>query len=321
MPETTSDYKARVTSVMGGLKAKLESILDFIPAEASLVYLDPPIHLNVGDLLINIGTERFLTDHGRRIDHRFSLLDYEKFQHLIQKHHVLVFHGGGNLGDVWPNHEPLRQALLRKFPRNKAVILPQTVHVKNLERVAEFSGAYRDHEDCIIFTRDRRSHALVTEDFKVRSELMPDLAHHLWGAADFPAFTPASGELVLLRKDVEAGARSAQLTYIDWDNLVTRGQYLRHKVLSYGMALNPFGGLQAPLLKMWYAERDAIVHHCVDAFEAYASVSTDRLHGIILSLLLGKAVTMQDNNYGKLSTYSNAWLGGLPVVRGAPAAE
>ena len=315
-PASLNSYQTHLSTVMGGLKDKLKTILDYIPADAPLVYLDPPIHLNVGDLLINLGTERFLADNNRKIDYRFSLLDYKRFQHLIRKDHVLVFHGGGNLGDVWPNHEPLRQALLRAFPDNKAVVLPQTVHVKNLDRVAEFSGAYREHSDCIIFTRDARSHALVRDQFKVRTEMMPDLAHHLWDKADFPAFAPSSGELVLLRKDVEAGERDPSIAYVDWDDLVTRGQYVRHKFLSYSMAFNPLEGLQPGLLNAWYDERDAIIRHCVAKFKGYASVSTDRLHGIILSLLLGKVVNMRDNNYGKLSTYANAWLDGLPAVQG-----
>lgn len=306
-----TEYENRLAAVMQGLKDRLKTILEYIPADASLVYIDPPIHLNVGDLLINLGTERFLSDNKRHIDYRFSLLDYRKFEHLIQPHHVLVFHGGGNLGDVWPAHEPVRQNLLKRFPKNKAVVLPQTVFVKNVDDVDRFASAYRDHEDCVIFTRDQRSHDIVKNQFKVRTLMMPDLAHHLWGQPDFPAFVQASGELVLLRKDVEAPVRDVEIDYIDWDDLVTKGQYLRHKALSYGMKFNPMAWLQPKILKAWYDERDAIIHSCVAKFNAKSVVTTDRLHGIILSLLLGKRINMRDNNYGKLSTYNNAWLEGL----------
>lgn len=45
---------------MDELKKRLESILDVIPSNSKIYYIDYPVHSNCGDLLIMKGTETFL---------------------------------------------------------------------------------------------------------------------------------------------------------------------------------------------------------------------------------------------------------------------
>jgi pyruvyl transferase EpsO len=46
------------------------------------------------------------------------------------------------------------------------------------------------------------------------------------------------------------------------------------------------------------------------------TVVTDRLHGVLLALHLGRRVIAVDNNYGKLSSYLDTWLtDGAPLSR------
>jgi len=136
--------------VMAALSDRLDAVADAVPWEAPIIYFDVPVHFNIGDLLILAGTETWLKRHGRRVTHRFSVRDYRRFLQSVTEDHVLLFHGGGNMGDLWREHEALRQDVLRRFPRNKAVLLPQTVHFRNAQAAKACGAAYREHADCTI---------------------------------------------------------------------------------------------------------------------------------------------------------------------------
>jgi pyruvyl transferase EpsO len=54
--------------------------------------------------------------------------------------------------------------------------------------------------------------------------------------------------------------------------------------------------------------RRLIVKQSVHFLSPYKQVYTTRLHGLILSVLLGKKVYFLDNNYKKLSAFYDTWL-------------
>ncbi|UIF89512.1 polysaccharide pyruvyl transferase family protein (plasmid) [Cupriavidus necator] len=47
---------------------------------------------------------------------------------IIEGSTTIVFHGGGNLGDLYPLHDNFRKLVIKRYPNNKIVILPQTIH-------------------------------------------------------------------------------------------------------------------------------------------------------------------------------------------------
>src|SRR5262245_47802474 len=107
-------------ALMAALGERHDALADIVPPGAPGIYFDVPVHHNVGDLLIYAGTEALLARFGWRVTHRFSVFDYSHFLDAVTDEHVLLLHGGGNMGDLWPEHEPMRQDLLRRF-RNRTV--------------------------------------------------------------------------------------------------------------------------------------------------------------------------------------------------------
>ena len=64
-------------------------------------------------------------------------------------------------------------------------------------------------------------------------------------------------------------------------------------------------------LQDWYAQniyRPYMVKTGVNLINPYDIIYTTRLHGMILSILLGKKTVVIDNSYGKNSSYYNTWL-------------
>ena len=59
------------------LKNKLSPIAGLIEDKNDVFYLDYPLHLNVGDLLIYHGTEQFFVDHGINVTLKRSEFDMD----------------------------------------------------------------------------------------------------------------------------------------------------------------------------------------------------------------------------------------------------
>ncbi|WP_417698678.1 polysaccharide pyruvyl transferase family protein [Psychromonas sp.] len=85
--------------------------------DASVAYVDIPFHFNVGDLLIYKGTEQFFKEYNIKVNYRcFSLNCSLK---SIESCDVIVMHGGGNFGDIYSEHQSLREKLISKFPNKR----------------------------------------------------------------------------------------------------------------------------------------------------------------------------------------------------------
>src|SRR3546814_2731082 len=67
-----SEHATRMLS----LKARLQALRELVPLDRPVVYLDYPVHLNIGDLLINLGTEAWFGSAGYEIACRASVFDF-----------------------------------------------------------------------------------------------------------------------------------------------------------------------------------------------------------------------------------------------------
>ena len=134
--------------VMDELKQKLGSIMNVIPKSRPVIYLDYPMHGNIGDLLIHAGTDRFFADYNYDVIGRFSIHEFclchrpgkplvffkdsvRRLDALVKTGATIVFHGGGNLGDIYPDYQMFRELVIARYPDAPIVILPQSVHFEN----------------------------------------------------------------------------------------------------------------------------------------------------------------------------------------------
>ncbi|WP_051591729.1 polysaccharide pyruvyl transferase family protein [Cupriavidus sp. SK-4] len=292
---------------MDRLKQRLSNISEYIPADQPIAYLDLPIHLNVGDLLINAGTEQFLHDYGLAVDIRLSVKNYKRFLHRITPQHTILLHGGGNFGDIWPAHEGMREQVLKKFQTNRIVMLPQTVHFRDEKNIDRTLQKYRELDNCTIFVRDNVSREFLTSHLRRPVLLSPDMAHQLWDCnSAWSKRSPGASEMRFLRRDKES-TEAALGGSVDWDDLISPSRRLSaapaYALIKYSIDFN----MQQAALASWYRQRDAIINLARSRFLEYEGIATNRLHAMILAKLLGKRVNMLDNSYGKLSSYAGAW--------------
>ena len=308
---------------MNLLKDKLSIIDDVIPRGSKVVFLDIPLYLNVGDLLIYKGTEQFFKERdykvlARRTDK--SSLKYVKETKNLPKDVVIVLQGGGSFGDLYVHHQRLREQVVLNFPEHKVVILPITVHFKDPLELQKSADIISKHKDLTILCRDTRSHQILKNHFCDNTIMCPDMAHSLWNV--FPKQQPnhiKRKTLWMIRKDIEEtnlsgleGVPDAS-GYEDWDDICTSKDKNLMKMLDQMERFNKLltsGLFPAPAL--WGKYTDSLIDRINEYFMSYDTVVTSRMHSHILCCLLGMKTKLLDNSYGKNSTYYQAWTKDIP---------
>ncbi|MFD1957527.1 polysaccharide pyruvyl transferase family protein [Paenibacillus thailandensis] len=299
---------------MDGLKNELRQILNVIPPGSNIYYIDIPVHSNGGDLLILKGTEAFFKDYGIHVRARYSVLDFPDSL-LIPKDHIIVLHGGGNFGDLYPQHQRLREKIVSDYPHHRIVMLPQTIFYKKESEFDRTAQIFNKHKDVHLYVRDTLSFKLASEKFnRCCVYLSPDMAHQLWPIRH--AGTPAKELLCFLRTDIEKTKEQERLEaegrgdYLDWGSLYSRFEQKSIKLIV--RLIQRGSGL--PMHTIWAKYTDYLVNKAIKRFGSYRSVQTSRLHGHILSCLMDKPNVLLDNSYGKNSNYYQTWTSGIKTA-------
>lgn len=289
------------------------SLRPHVPQHGKIALLDFPTYANVGDSAIWLGQIKyFLGNH--RISPRYVSSQYDfdigAIHDAIGDDGVIFISGGGNFGDLWPNHQLFKEYIIRKFPANKIVQLPQSIHFDSsiaLKRTAEIIDA---HPDFTLLVRDAASFKIAQDNFKCKIELCPDMAFCL-GAIERIA-APVQPLVMLMRTDKEKAALmpiDSGASAIDWleddidihPSLFGRIQKRFHTFL---LALNKNEERSIDYQRLANSRLNRGVH----ILSQGEKVTTDRLHAYILCLLLDIPCMALDNSYGKISNFINTWI-------------
>ena len=191
-------------SLIDGLRERISATLaPILHGETECALVGFPDSSNVGDSAIWLGELAWLEAAGVRIAYRCH--DYSYDRHVLElstRTGVILFHGGGNLGDVWPRVQRFRERVIRDSPDRRIVQLPQTIEFADREALARAREVFDSHRDFTILVRDQRSLELARNEFRAASSLSPDMAFFL-GSIAKPRH-PDVDVLWLRRTDVEA---------------------------------------------------------------------------------------------------------------------
>lgn len=274
------------------------------------IFIDYPMHLNIGDLLIQEGTEYLFKALNVNVLARISERTQNRlFNKSIDPCVVLVLHGGGNFGDLYPHHQQLREQVIASFPNNKVLIMPQSVHYQNQQALIDQAPLYTQHKQLHVFVRDQDSYRLLKEHLpSTNLDIMPDMAFLIDDLWQKQTLTP-SNVLIFRRRDIE----STQLpddnsASFDWDDVFSQNDRRFYKLIrKLARAENKYK-LNLGVAHMWLRFSRRIIDKAIKHYQPYDTIDTDRLHGMILALLTGRHVIKQDNTYGKLARFAQCWL-------------
>ncbi len=301
------------------LQDRIDSVLEpLLRGHSRCALVEFPNYPNVGDNAIWLGEVSYLRSKGIRIAYRADTRWYSR-NHLAEKlgSGVILLQGGGNFGDLYAESQRLREEIIATFPNNRIILLPQTMYFRDRANLEKARAIFDSHPDLNILVRERRSLDLVRNEFRTRSLLCPDMAF-LLGALPYRR-APDIDVLWLWRNDQESAGWAPVGQHVvraDWvegsatvphhkfellDRLLSR--YPRHLRFLIG-ALPWFYNALA---------RRRLAYGCRMLTRA-RTVITDRLHGHILSLLLGIPHVLLDNNYGKVRSFYETWTKGSELV-------
>lgn len=318
-----------MNNTMIELKVKLKEILPFIKDKNDVIYLDYPMHHNVGDLLIYQGALKLLTDNGVKIKAFRSADDYniDEIRDILTPNTTILCHGGGNFGDIYNAHQSLRESVVGGLKNNRIIILPQTAFFNNDNNLMKAKEIFSSHNNVILFARDISTLNLF-KDFSDKAYLMPDTAHYLYGEMSISKKNKGS-TLYFMRVDCEASPfqssllnESGDVTAIDWEDIITIRDKAERKLLRklsvFGKRYK-FSFINKLVSKLWYGHCIRITKRSSELFSSYDEVITSRMHGHILSCLVDTPNKILDNSYGKNSGYYSQWtkeIGFTVLVKG-----
>ncbi len=168
------------------LKQELVKALAQIGEIQECVLLNYPDYPNVGDHLIGLGTIVYLAQKPNlKINYLSGIYNFseEVMQQKIGNGTILL-QGGGNLGDLWCDHQQFREEIIQAYPDHRIIILPQTIYFQENDNLQRAAKIFNNHQNLTIFVRDTRSYDVATKHFhNCRVFLSPDMAFML---ADLP---------------------------------------------------------------------------------------------------------------------------------------
>jgi len=273
-----------------------------------LLHVDVPIHFNIGDLLIDAGTQALAMLCNAKYAGRISLLDAKYLlKKQVDNSTIIALHGGGNFGDIYPLHQQLRLDMIEAFPDNEIIVLPQSVHFDDPASFKRHANLLNRHQNLKIYARDQYSADFLSQEVQPEKVgLLPDLAFLLR-----PERTTlhASGDtLTFRRKDKESSFdHGAPASSFDWSDLITEHDIRRQKKVKR-LLKKSWPWLRARGHTQQLQLRDQLIQRAIEQFSNFKVIDTDRLHGLILAILLGIPAVPRDNNYGKIARYKSTWL-------------
>jgi exopolysaccharide biosynthesis predicted pyruvyltransferase EpsI len=287
------------------------------------VLLNTPDHINIGDQLIWQGEMDYLLSKGIEPYYISSLFTFDWRE--FPKDTLILLHGGGNFGDVWEGHQDFRLKVVERYKNNKIIIFPQSVQYNSQESLINDAKIFSDHPNLTICARDEFSFQLLKEHFKNNILMLPDMAF-CSSYSKISSDENINRTLLIKRNDREVPSQIEYKKYDDfeirdwpsYDNSISTLPLLLLEKLNRTFSNNFYNKLfkkrngDTTFGLGVLRDKDYLVNQGIVFLSAYNLVITTRLHGHILSLLLGIPSIMIDNNYGKNSRFYNTWLKNIP---------
>ena len=272
--------------------------------ENRILLCNTPLHENLGDHAIALAELQFLRVHFSD----YSIIELTEdlltpkicklLAPLFKTEDLVVFQGGGFMGDLWPRHEVCMLTLLNKLYKSRKIfIFPQTCYLQ-LTSENEYFNQYAPFVDRTFFmAREKQTYDLFIRGGipENRCILCPDIVLSI----DYVGQNTRTGIGICLREDKES-----ILSQADRERLLRMAKNVEDPVVITGTLSNH--SLSA-------RDRENAVIKKLDEFSGYKLVITDRLLGMILSAITGTPCITINNLSSKVNGVYQ-WINGLNYI-------
>lgn len=286
------------------------------------VLWDIPYYSNIGDVLIWEGTLSIL----RKIP--YKCLNQASKETCafppLSKSTIILLSGGGNFGDLYPTHQQFKLNVIKKYPNNKIIILPQSIWYKSYEIFENEKNILNGHQHLTFCVRDEYSFNFLSSKLRTRILLLPDMA---FGIPHKNYKNHNSGKRILFLKRIDSEL-TPKISYSifeegkevhDWPTFEKSPFFQKIMYMLVGLSKR-IGNKYVKKITDYYGNkiyRPTMVKIGIKFLSRYSVIYTTRLHALILGFILGKEIYYLDNTTNKLSAFSNTWLKDVSKVKAA----
>lgn len=273
-----------------------------------IILIGSPNHGNLGDHAIALSEqdyfEKYFPDYGF-VDCTmlFSIGCMDLLKKWARKNDIICISGGGWLGTIARHNEDFVRRVIRTFPDNPIVILPQTVFYQDdIYYSIEGSRIYESHPRLLFCVREENSYNYIIENHfvdKNRAFLMPDFVLLYHGYNDFSGKRDSIVN-ICLRDDNEKIMKSSKSEEI-FDaakNFATVRRLTTHLGSS----------------KVSTKDREKAVLTKLSEISKGRLLITDRLHAMIFAAITGTPCLAFDNATHKVRGVYK-WINKLDYIR------
>lgn len=273
-----------------------------------IFYFGVPEHNNLGDLAQTYCTRKWIEENysnaqvievRTRISFDRKFLNYLKS--ILTENDLFLFQSGYCSRHKNPDHL-MHKNILKRFPEQKAVILPQTVNIKSEKDIAQTKKIFDKCKHLLFIARDQISFQQA-KAFTKESQLVifPDIVTSLIGRNqknDEYSRKKREGILFCVRNDDEKYYTDDEI-----EATIERLTVIEKKVDRTDTNSD---------CDVWetYNNLEAFINEKTQSFSQYRVIITDRFHGTIFSLIADTPVIVIKTNDHKV-TAGLEWFKGI----------
>lgn len=253
-----------------------------------------PEHGNLGDQAIVLAEIKYLNKIGVSSDFIIEIPEsyYYNCKNLVKQYihqkDVIIINGGGNLGTLWENCDDTICDIVQSFSDYKIVCFPESCYYSmdynGRKRLERNKSNYEACKNLYITLRDKYSLDFFKQNFSTKVGFIPDIVLSLNHES---VRKKRKGVLLCFRKDKESVLSKSKLNKIK-NLLTTMGFHYKETstLVSEKVTIN---------------NREKLLHKKWEEFSSAELVITDRLHGMIFSVITGTPCVAMDNINQKVS--------------------
>ena len=273
-----------------------------------IIHILTPLHGNMGDQAIVYATNKYLKDNFSDYEiieiYRRDIYKYMKaIKKVVNPDDLIVLIGGGNMGNLWIDEERDRRFVIKNFPNNKIISMPQTISftpdVDGKKEFLKTQEIYNKNKNLILISREKTSYNIMNENFKRKNVILnPDTVLYLHNTIHDDKFK-REYIMTCLRNDKESVIGSNK------EKLITDLKRNYGQVVEFDTVINK---------TVTKDEREKELNKMFDKFLKSKVVITDRLHGMVFcAITKTPCIVTKSLDHKVTGTYQ--WIKDLNYIR------
>ena len=285
---------------------KIENNKSKIKINIRFIFCGAPIHKNYGDEAIIMSTLQFLNFYFPQYEYIIlSSIEISQsmrlIKYIINKNDIIIITGGGYFG-LYENTISLQTKIVENFPNNSIIIFPCSIFYNpNKAKIYKnYLKIFNNHTDLTLFTRDNISYRTALRLFKNNSIYnVPDIVTRL-NTSIIKNNSKRAGIGLILRRDELLLSHENRLYIIFLAKKYFKNEVYRRDSNNFFLPKESTRKNETIEFINFIAQKELII--------------TDRLHGMIFSVITGTPCIVFGNNYHKIKSSYYSWFKDLEYV-------